>query len=140
MDLIELIPIILVALYYIFRPGKKQGEHDKGRERETGGEQQSGQRSLEDILREVMEGKPRPKPVYKEPKPKPVPEPVYEPEEIPDIYESYTGVFNKEKNDQSGKKLDLTVKLEITEDEEDEIDFDLRQAVINEAILKRPWT
>ncbi len=140
MDLIELIPIILVALYYIFRPGKKQGEQGQGREHETGRETQSEQRSLEDIIREVMEGKPRPKPVYKEPKLEPVPEPVEEPEVVPGIYESYTGVLDNEKNSRSNNKLDLKVRLEHTEDEEDEIEFDLRQAVINETILNRPWT
>lgn len=148
MDLIELIPVILIALYYIFRPGKKKQEEEEYPHRRhqdyDSEEPERRHRTLEDILREALEGEKQHEPVPA-PKSKPLITPKEEfvigDEVENDLYKAYTGVWEEsEKVREKPGRFESSIPAVISADEKIYIDeFDLRQAVINDAILNRPW-
>ncbi|MCB9245435.1 MAG: hypothetical protein H6606_03305 [Flavobacteriales bacterium] len=127
MDFIEIVAFIVGLLYFIFRANKK-GEQQLPKNRPQSGEQseQADERSLEDIFREIMQQQaPAPKVVRMEEEIKP-----------PADERPQHSILNERRE---------LLKIKRIEEEEEEVtpkvvvDFDLKQAVINDAILNRPY-
>ncbi|MFY0644048.1 MAG: hypothetical protein JXR19_06245 [Bacteroidia bacterium] len=127
----ELLPFIIGILYFVFGRGKKTKETSKPRKRQP--QPTKNTPSLEDILKELTGESSQPTP--KEVVPEVVLEPI-EPEEP--VYED-TIVHDADTGpsiDEIRKKLQEEKKLEV---QDRVMDFDLRQAIINETVLNRPY-
>ena len=127
MDWQQIILLIGAALYFAL---KNKGQ-DQQKSKNKGGQKKRQERptpSLEDILRELTGEGPARRPT---PPPAPMPQP--EPKHV----------VQKVHKPEPVKVHDIpTVKLEDSEEEEspsNKPDFDLRQAVIYDAILNRPY-
>lgn len=137
-DLGELIPIILLAAYYLFRPSKKDQQKQQPKRQRP---QPSSTKSLEDIMRELMGEESKAETIVEEPtKEEEVTQKMEDDysefmEENP--YANYTGQVSDAK-----KKSIISDRVTLNEEhgiEKREIEVDLRQAVIYDAILHRPY-
>ena len=127
MDTKQILILIGFAIYYFLRAnGNKDKKQKKAAPKRAQPRPTSAkpQKSLEEILRDLAnQGE-----EVEKPKPKPVP-PAYE-------YEKPV----EQPKPTVKKEYKVTAPLEVHEtDEEDSAEFDLKQAVINDAILNRPW-
>ena len=128
----ELIPFIIGILYFVFGRGKKTKE--KPRPRRSTPQPTKNTPSLEDILKELT-GELSPEPSAAEPVREAVEEQIKEEEIVyqdPFVHDADTGPSLKEIREELLEAKHLEVQ-------EQEKEFDLRQAVINEAILNRPY-
>lgn len=130
--------IIGLIIYYIFiKPSAKKQEAAKQRRPQQGKDAKSPQRTFEDLIREFT----NPSPASQQA------EPVWEEE---DEHEDYNQRHEEQKVVSesivsSEKVVEEKVKAKVpflrveTVEEENDFDFDLRQAIINDAILNRPF-
>lgn len=134
-ELIKFLPIVLYLVYRAFSAGK--GKEEKPKPRPV--EQKKPARkpsTIEDILRELREE------TMDVPKPQPVVQKKKAPTKIKFEDHQYDFVPEYEHHAKESKPLSK-IRLEIAEDqralpEVDAEDFDLRQAVIYDAVLNRP--
>jgi hypothetical protein len=141
MEILEYWPIILGVLYYLFRSGKNKEKESRRRapsddvgEPMTTEDTDWEENPVESILDEIrriqesqkkkIESKPEPQPieppVVKKPKPK-------------------SRKTMEERRIESVVAAEEKRLAEEAAQEEEKVEFDLRQAVINDAILNRPW-
>ena len=144
----ELLPFIIGILYFVFGKGKKKKESPKPRHPRP--KTSSSTPSIEDILRELtgespQKSKPEPEPVYTPEPETPVPfEPVYEGRKSletiqPEVKKDASGDYEHSSAKMKALELVDFVELDDDEDEGPSIEIDLRQAVIYDAILNRPY-
>jgi hypothetical protein len=140
-ELLKFLPILLYVLYRLFSSGKKKQPTSKPQKRkqERPKRTSTSTPSIEDILRELS-GEPKQKE-----EPKPVPKPkqkrTRKPIEIVDHSKDLRVDYNHDAD--TGPSLQV-LRSEMNKEkgldnEKVEVDFDLRQAIINEAILNRPY-
>ena len=156
-DLEKILPLILIALWYIFRGGKKkvkkqepnrfeESQHEEAAPANRAPDQKKPN-SLQDILEELMgEEKAKTTKTFEQPVNKPKPEPKKKPVAKPsytteaDSLETLNAKF--EKMEQKSKETRSFIKdYEESQEAEDSehADFDLREAIIHQAILERPY-
>ncbi|MCB0735214.1 MAG: hypothetical protein KDC76_11565 [Bacteroidetes bacterium] len=126
MDWQQIIFIILGIIYFLFRNNgdKEQTKKKPQPKRASGG---GSTTSLEEILRELTGKQPKSRKQNREP-------------EAPVEYEPLVRTPQPERIKESSIKRIEVVHLDDHEhiDHREHLDFDLRQAVINDAILNRP--
>ena len=138
MDNFELIAFVIGILYFLFGSSKKKKERPKPHHRAP--KRTESTPSLEDILRELTGQQTLTKPQVEEQpvhelektqqaKPKPAEEVAYT---DPLVHHARTGKPISAIRKEIRKEKGLEVETSTTE-------FDLRQAVINDAILRRPY-
>lgn len=135
-EFFELLPFIIGILYFVFGVGKKKKDSPKRRSPRPKSEPTTS--SLEDILRELTGEAQQSKPA-----PEPVPEYVEEPEapvEHKSIALEYKDQYVHDAD--TGRSM-VEIREEMMEEkgleEGEKISFDLRQAIINDTILNRPY-
>jgi len=132
MELKNIIFMVLGILYFIFRASGNKDKSTKEPDQKPQQNSRSGSTpSIEDILRELTGEAPRSSPkVVKQKKAKPV-------EVEQNEHEKYRETVSAR---QTRRPLKLIEDLPIAEPEQtDSFEFDLRQAIINDAILNRPY-
>ena len=142
----ELLPFIIGILYFVFGGRKKKKESPKPNHRQP--KRTSNTPSIEDILKELTGESSQ-----RRPEPEPVHTPDYEldpwesavDERIRVSEENATDVYvdQYDHNADTGESIEK-IHEEILEEQHlvydtNERDFDLRTAIINEAILNRPY-
>jgi hypothetical protein len=150
-DLDKILPLIIVALWYIFRGKKKpkknvapieyEQEQDEAPNRAPSGGKSN---SLQDILEELMgEEKARSPQSFKKPQAKAAPQQKQEPIAEP-ARETYA---ERQSKKSKAKAEDLARLIKAYEQNENDSeqgehsdeDFDLKQAIIHQVILERPY-
>ncbi|MCB9262362.1 MAG: hypothetical protein H6607_08315 [Flavobacteriales bacterium] len=128
MDIEKLLPLILIALYYLF--GKKSSDEKKKAPKPVAQKRPTAsskpQKTLEDIIRELS-GQPE----EKESKPA-------ERKKIKHTHEADIPMESLETKKYVRPRIESKSTRRVMAEEAEEIDFDLQQAVINDAILNRP--
>jgi|GEM_PF-5347521 len=148
-DLKEILPLVLIALWYIFKGGKKKTKKQVSEQYEDYQESQAPQAqpnkkpsSLEDILEELM-GESKPKPSFQQ-QAKPTPSKPVTPKykEEADSLETLDPIIENqetEKKRQARHDFIEAYEKEQNVEEGQQTDFDLRQAIIHQVILDRPY-
>lgn len=153
-ELEKILPLVLIALWYIFRGGRKKNKRQAPQQFEQDAQEQaqptnkppsSKPTSLQDILEELMgeEKAKKPAPPYQQPAPKAESlerERTYATEAdtletLDPIYENYDDSEKAKETRDFLKDYDAAQKERAGE----AVDFDLRQAIIYQAILERPY-
>mgnify|MGYP000962057795 CR=1 FL=1 len=129
MDTKQILILIGFAIYYFLRAnGNKDKKQKKVAPKRPQSNQKgsSRQKNLEEILRELAQQGETPIEKKKE-----APKPAFE-YEVPSIEE----IEDKKVEEPKETK---TTRISLEDDSHESMHFDLRQAVINDAILNRPW-
>jgi type IV secretory pathway VirB10-like protein len=139
-NIAELIPFIIAILYFVFGRGKKKKNAPNPNRPKPAKKPSTATTSLEDILRELS-GETAPKP---KPKPATKPQPAYvaPPQPIESDPDYMAAEYNKISHHNSDKDI-ATIRKEIDEatrreNKKVEIPFDLKDAIIYDAIMNRP--
>lgn len=127
MDFWEIVPFLVGLLYFFFRSDKNKEKKPPARQRQAPRQQQehSPQPNLEDILRELA-GQSAPEPKVIE----------VQEERKHSLVSDQKPVEEYHRPDRGPKKKLVIAKVEMAE--QAQTDFDLRQAIIYEAIMNRP--
>lgn len=156
MDFDKILPLILIALWYIFKGGKKNQKKSVVQDMEERAEEfqqkassqnkppQSSKKpsSLQDILEELVgEDIPIPKTHFQTRKDRPKPKRYENPE--PESLETLDPIIENQEKERAAKRAEMIKKYEeMSKSEAEDLDeeaFDLRQAIIHQTILERPY-
>ena len=144
-ELLKFLPIVLYVLYRLFSGGKKKQPRPKPQKRKQDRPKRTttSTPSLEDILRELS-GEPAKKvEAQPEPRPKPKLKRTRRPIEIEDHSKEILVDYNHDADtgpDIKTIRQELDEERGIKKSESSDVEFDLRQAIINDAILNRPYS
>lgn len=136
----ELLPFIIGILYFVFGGRKKKKDSPKPRHQKP--KTPESTTSIEDILRELTgETKATPKPKTQAAPVKQTPDVKEKPLETisPEITYNADGDYAHSSEKMKEREIIDFVELEKSSEDSSSIDFDLRQAVIYDAVLNRPY-